>query len=74
MQLYKGGLWTLQLEKKQKIEAHAEAMRLADLEINLLAVRAEKLRHVNGLEVDLKEIYQRHIELSLVSWRHPKKG
>ena len=45
-----------------KIEDHAEAMRLADLEIIFLAIRAEKLRHVNGLEVNLKEIYQRHID------------
>ena len=36
-------------------------MRLADLVINFLAVRAEFLRHVNGVEAELKEIYQRHI-------------
>ena len=30
--------------------------------INFLAVRAEKLRHTSGHEVDLKEIYQRHID------------
>ena len=52
---------TLQAEKTHKIEAHAEAMRLADLEINFLAVRAENLRHVNGVEAELKDIYQRHI-------------
>ena len=53
---------TLQAEKTHKIEAHAEAMRLADLEINFLAVRAENLRHVNGVEAEVKEIYQRHID------------
>ena len=39
IQLYRGCFElsrTLQAEKTQKIEAHAEAMRLADLEINFL--------------------------------------
>ena len=53
---------TLQADKTQKIEDHAEAMRLADLVINFLAVRAENLRHVNGVEAEVKEIYQRHID------------
>ena len=48
-------------DKARKILAHTEAMALVDLKINLLAVLAEKRRHNSGVEADLREIYQKHI-------------
>ena len=58
---------TLKEKKSTMIEQHANRMALVDLELNFLMVRAEKVRHKNNAERDLRRIYNKHVD-QLSKW------